>query len=78
MPGADADIVIFDPEREVTLSRSVLHENCDYTPYDGIALTGYPAMTWLRGQLLVRDGEYVGAARLWPLRDAARPEPTMR
>jgi dihydropyrimidinase len=60
VPGGDADIVIFDPEREVTLSRSALHENCDYTPYDGIELCGYPVMTWLRGQLLVREGEYVG------------------
>ncbi len=60
VPGADADVVIFDPEREVTLSRTVLHENCDYTPYEGITLCGYPTMTWLRGQLLARDGEYVG------------------
>ena len=36
--GADADVVIFDPEREVTISRSILHENCDYTPYDGFHL----------------------------------------
>jgi dihydropyrimidinase len=60
VPGADADVVIFDPEREVTLSRAILHENCDYTPYDGFRLRGYPVLTMLRGQVTVRDGEFVG------------------
>jgi dihydropyrimidinase len=57
---ADADVVIFDPEREVTLSRSILHENCDYTPYEGYRLRGYPALTMLRGRMIARDGEFVG------------------
>lgn len=60
--GADADVVIFDPEREVVLTRDVLHENCDYTPYDGCQLKGYPVLTMLRGRVIVRDGEYVGGA----------------
>jgi dihydropyrimidinase len=58
--GADADIVLFDPEREVTLSRAVLHENCDYTPYDGMKLTGYPTLTMLRGRVIAQDGQFVG------------------
>jgi dihydropyrimidinase len=60
VPGADADIVVFDPRREITLSRAVLHENCDYTPYDGFRLRGYPVLTMLRGQVIVRDGQFVG------------------
>jgi dihydropyrimidinase len=60
-PGADADIVIFDPDREVTLSRAVLHERTDYTPYEGLALRGYPVMTVARGRVLVEDGKFVGA-----------------
>lgn len=60
--GADADIVIFDPSREVTVSRSVLHERCDYTPYEGMQLTGYPELTLLRGSIVARDGRFVGAA----------------
>lgn len=60
--GADADVVIFDPEREVVLTRDVLHENCDYTPYDGCQLKGYPVLTMLRGRVIVRDSEYVGGA----------------
>ncbi len=59
--GADADVVLFDPEREVTVSRSVLHENCDYTPYDGLRLKGRPVLTMLRGRVVARDGEFVGA-----------------
>ena len=57
---ADADVVIFDPEREVILSRSILHENCDYTPYDGFHLRGYPVLTMLRGRVIAQDGEFVG------------------
>ncbi|MEJ5199319.1 MAG: amidohydrolase family protein, partial [Anaerolineae bacterium] len=72
--GADADVVVFDPEREVVLTRRdnvgahsraplhPLHENCDYTPYEGFALRGYPVLTMLRGRVIVRDGEFVGGA----------------
>ena len=58
--GADADVVIFDPEREVTISRASLHENGDYTPYEGYQLKGYPVFTMLRGRVIARDGEFVG------------------
>ena len=59
-PGADADIVIFDPEREFTLSQEVLHEQVDYTPYEGFNLRGYTEMTIARGQVLCQDGEFIG------------------
>jgi dihydropyrimidinase len=70
--GSDADVVIFDPAQEVTLSRPRmarqpgatgtirLHENCDYTPYEGVRLRGWPSLTMLRGRVIARDGEYVG------------------
>ncbi len=58
--GADADIVLFDPQREVTISRTSLRENCDYTPYDGMKLKGYPALTMLRGKVIAQDGQFVG------------------
>jgi dihydropyrimidinase len=68
VPGADADAVIFDPQREVMLSRAAppsysprLHENCDYTPYEGFHLRGYPVLTMLRGRVICRDGEFVAA-----------------
>jgi dihydropyrimidinase len=56
--GSDADIVLFDPHKKVTLSTDILHENVDYTPYQGFELQGFPVMTILRGQVIVRDGEY--------------------
>ena len=58
--GADADIVVFDPAREATLSRARLHETCDYTPYEGLKLKGMPTFTLLRGQIIAQDGEFVG------------------
>jgi dihydropyrimidinase len=58
IPGADADIVLFDPEKRVTLSTDVLHENVDYTPYEGFELTGYPVKTILRGQVIAENGEF--------------------
>ena len=59
-PGADADLMLFDQNKEVTLSRAVLHENVDYTPYEGMALRGYPVLTLARGEVLMRDGAFVG------------------
>jgi dihydropyrimidinase len=38
----------------------MLHENCDYTPYEGFRLKGYPVLTILRGRVIARDGEFVG------------------
>ena len=60
--GYDADIVIFDPNRTVTLSTESLHENVDWTPYDGLEVQGWPAVTISRGQILVEDGEFHGVA----------------
>jgi len=58
-PGADADIVLFDPHKKVILSTEVLHENVDYTPYDGVELTGYPVKTYARGRLIAENNEFV-------------------
>ena len=60
--GVDADVVIFDPERAITLSQSILHENCDYTPYEGYRLKGYPVLTMLRGRVIAQNGEFVGGS----------------
>lgn len=62
IPGADADIVIFDPDKEIVVTKAVLHERVDYTPYEGIKLQGYPVMTILRGKSLVIENEYIGTA----------------
>jgi dihydropyrimidinase len=58
--GADADLVLFDPEKKVTLTKSILHEHVDYTPYEGFELRGYPVMTILRGRVIVENGVFNG------------------
>lgn len=62
IPGSDADIVLFDPERKVRITQAFLHENVDYTPYEGFQLTGYPVMTIARGKVVCQDGTFAGAA----------------
>ncbi len=56
-PGYDADLVIFDPQKKVTLSTDFLHESVDWTPYEGVQLQGWPQMTLCRGRVVVADGE---------------------
>src|SRR5882757_1172696 len=58
--GSDADIAIWDPKREVTITQSLLHHGSDYTPYEGIAVTGWPISTMSRGKFVVRDQKLVG------------------
>jgi dihydropyrimidinase len=58
--GSDADIAIWDPERKVRISHTLLHDACDYTPYEGLEVTGWPVLTMVRGRVVVREGELVG------------------
>lgn len=60
--GSDADIVIYDPNQERTLSIGMLHENVDYTPYEGMKVKGYPLMTLSRGEVIVDKGQFQGCA----------------
>jgi len=54
--------VIFDPQREVTLRADSLHQNVDYTPYEGQTVRGYPVHVLSRGELIVEDGRFIGQA----------------
>ncbi len=58
--GSDADLVIFDPHQERTLTQENLHMNVDYSPYEHITVRGYPVMTISRGRVIVKDNEFVG------------------
>ncbi len=58
--GSDADIVIFDPQAQVEITHSILHENVDYTPYEGFNLIGFPTTILFHGQVIVREGKFVG------------------
>ncbi|MEA4911096.1 MAG: dihydropyrimidinase [Oscillospiraceae bacterium] len=59
--GSDADITVMDPHKEVTLSVKQMHSNCDFSPYDGVKVKGYPAATFSRGTLVSENGEPVEA-----------------
>jgi len=58
-PGFDADI-LWDPNRKETISQSLMHHGADYTPYEGMEVTGWPVMTVLRGKVVMEDGRIVG------------------
>jgi dihydropyrimidinase len=55
-PGADADIVVWDPEKTVTLTNDLMQHAIDYTPYEGRGVTGWPILTMRRGEVVMRDG----------------------
>jgi dihydropyrimidinase len=61
-PGSDADIVIFDPLRKVTLSARTLHMKVDYNPYEGRDVTGAADTVLSRGRIIVEGGKFVGRA----------------
>jgi dihydropyrimidinase len=60
--GADADLVIWDDKREVTLTNAMLHHAVDYTPYEGIKITGWPALTLSRGEEVWNGQAFLGRA----------------
>jgi len=61
-PGSDADIVVFDPNRTLTLSAKTLHMNVDYNPYEGRQVTGATDTVLSRGRVIIEDGKFVGRA----------------
>ena len=58
--GADADLVLWDPEREVTITNDILHHNVDYTPFEGWSVKGWPVSTLCRGAVIAHEGEVIG------------------
>ena len=58
--GRDADLVVFDPSAHRTITADGLHHTSDYTPYEGLAVTGAVRDVLVRGADVVRDGRFVG------------------
>lgn len=56
MPGADADMVLWDPAKRVTITNALMQQAIDYTPYEGLEVTGWPVATVLRGAIAMQDG----------------------
>jgi dihydropyrimidinase len=76
--GSDADIAIWDPERETEITAGILHDNVGYTPYEGRRLRGWPVTVLSRGRIAIEDGRLVatrGTGQFLPcaLSEAAKP-----
>ena len=55
--GSDADIVLWDPKLERSITQADLHHGADYTPWEGFKVTGWPVTTILRGNVVIDRGE---------------------
>lgn len=71
--GSDADLALWDPERRVTIRNTLLHHAVDYTPYEGMTVTGWPIVTISRGEIVWRDGEVLARAGRGAFLPCARP-----
>jgi dihydropyrimidinase len=60
--GSDADFAILDTSRKFTLRKEMLHQT-DYSPWEGHEVHAWPAITILRGEVMVEDGRFLGEAR---------------
>lgn len=59
--GSDADVCVWDPSVEWTISAKTQHQNVDHTPYEGFVCHGRARLTYVNGVLAARDGEPTGA-----------------
>src|SRR5438477_2485107 len=57
--GSDADVVVFDPHAERTIHSADLHSACDYDPYEGWAVIGWPEIVISRGEVVFERGSVV-------------------
>ena len=62
LPGSDADLVIWDPQKKVNYGVALSHQRTDYNLYEGWELTGMPEKVFLRGKLIVDGKEWLGKA----------------
>ena len=78
--GADADLALWNPERETQVTASMLHDNVGYTPYEGRNLRGWPETVLSRGRVVVRDnvlnaergsGRYIARGKPEPMQRRA-------
>ena len=58
--GADADVVVWDPDRTQSLDAARLHMNVDHSPYEGTVVQGWPVLVISRGRVVADDGRFTG------------------
>jgi dihydropyrimidinase len=71
-PGLDADIVLFDPTARRTIHAADLHHTSDYTPYEGLDVTGAVREVFVRGRAVIRQGTFVGERGYGRIADRSR------
>lgn len=76
--GADADLAVWNPDREVRISASMLHDQVGYTPYEGRTLRGWPEIVTSRGRIVVRDGALHAQRGSGVFLARGTPEPVLR
>jgi dihydropyrimidinase len=59
--GFDADLVLWDPRKSVTLTNALMQHAIDYTPYEGMQVTGWPVAVLRRGEVVMREGTILAA-----------------
>ncbi|MFG6177660.1 dihydropyrimidinase [Halomonas sp. THAF12] len=73
--GSDADLTLWDPAARTTVRNADLHHAVDYTPYEGLELTGKPVLTLCRGEMVSRDGRPVAEPGHGQFLKCDRPQP---
>ena len=70
-----ADIVVFDPELRLVIRADKLHQNVDYTPYEGMVVDGWPVLVMSRGDVIVEDMQLHAAAGRGAFLRCGKPDP---
>ncbi|GAB2717053.1 dihydropyrimidinase [Halomonas garicola] len=73
--GSDADLTLWDASAKSTVRNAELHHDVDYTPYEGIELTGRPVLTLCRGRVVARDGKPEIDAGYGEFLECDKPQP---
>jgi dihydropyrimidinase len=58
--GSDADLAVWDPRQQRTLTNAMMHHGSDYTPFEGVATTGAPVAVFLRGAVAFNGSHVLG------------------
>jgi dihydropyrimidinase len=75
--GSDADIALWDPNKEAKITVDLLHDAMDYTPYEGRVVKGWPVMVLSRGEVVAENGKVSEAAGRGQFLPCEKPQPAV-
>jgi dihydropyrimidinase len=76
-PGFDADLAIWNTDREVRVTAAMLHDSVGYTPYEGRVIRGWPELVMSRGRVIVQGGQLNAEPGSGQFIARSRPEPLL-